>query len=54
MVNTAWLFKCRPSELMGIEDKVMALAFDLAGARMIEEGAGGRVPGAGETERVEW
>jgi hypothetical protein len=48
VVNTARLFKCRPSELMGIEDQVMALAFDLAGARRVIE------DGAPETERVDW
>lgn len=39
VLATAKLFSCRPSELMAIEDPVLALAFDLAAAARVIRGA---------------
>ncbi len=44
---TAWQFRQRPSDLMGIEDRVLALNFDCAGAVRLQREI------LGEREQVE-
>jgi len=52
LVATAKTFSCRPSELLAIEDPVLALAVDLAGAQRLMSEAGEQ--GQAASERVEW
>ncbi len=50
VVATAKTFSLRPSELLGIEDEVLALAFDFAAAMRVQREESQR--GDAETQRV--